>query len=186
MGLFRVPNPPQRVSIDMDNVVVSKILGESGDWDIFVLTKKLAAILNSYENADIEDTSRGEEDEDGLRIETSGEEYDTSEETDDLRELRDRIFEWATEAHNLFPGNKAVTDIVFSVRHHMHYETRDCLYNLSEPWAEFLRNNPQGPQLVQNGRWRGTDPLYRVISNSTLFDVLSSNPLGDVERDVED
>ena len=49
----------------MDGVIVSKILGESSDWDLFLLTKKLAAILNSYENADIEDTSRGEEDEDG-------------------------------------------------------------------------------------------------------------------------
>jgi hypothetical protein len=159
----------------MDNVVVSKILGESSDWDLFLLTKKLAAILNRFEGADIEDTSPYTPDW------AEGTEYDTSEETKDLRELRHSIFEWAAEAGNLLPGNKAVRSIVWHVRHHMHHQPGDCLYNLSSPWAEFLGNNPQGPQLAHEiVGWSGRRK-YRAVSNSTLLDVLYGNTLGDVE-----
>ena len=164
----------------MDNVVVSKILGESSDWNLFLLTKKLARILNSFEGADIEDTSPRPDDEEDP---DDGPEYDTSEETDDLQSIRSLIFEWAEEAHNLLPDNKEalkVVDLIVTiVRHYMRHETRDCLYNLSNPWAEFLQDNPKGPQFdydLDNGK-------YKAISNSVLHDVLSGNALGD---DVED
>jgi hypothetical protein len=168
----------------MDSVVVSKILGESSDWDLFLLTKRLAAILNSYENADIEDTSRGEEDEDGFRIEPSGEEYDTSEETEDLQSLRQQIVEWANEARNLLPDNKdallAVRSMLWTVRHHMRHQPSSCLYNISWYWEDFLRNSPsrKGLEGLQFTRDNGK---YKAISNSALHDVLSGDSLGDVE-----
>lgn len=180
MGLFRVPSPPLRVSIDMDNVVVSKILGESTDWELFLLTKKLAHILNSFEGADIEDTSPYTPDW------AEGDQYDTSGETEDLQSLRQQIFEWANEARNLLPDNKdallAVRSMLWHVRHHMRQEPSSCLYNISWPWEDFLRNSPsrnglEGPHLTHdNGK-------YKAISNSPLYDVLSGNALGD---DVED
>ena len=176
MGLFRVPSPPLRVSIDMDNVVVSKILGESTDWELFLLTKKLAHILNSFEGADIEDQSPYTPDW------AEGDQYDTSGETEDLQSLRQQIFEWANEARNLLPDNKdallAVRSMLWSVRHHMRREPSSCLYNISWYWEDFLRNSPsreglKGPQFTHdNGK-------YKAISNSALHDVLSGNALGD-------
>jgi hypothetical protein len=150
-----------------------RILGESSDWDLFLLTKKLAAILNSFEGADIEDASPYTPDW------AEGHQYDTSGETEDLQSLRQQIVEWANEARNLLPDNKdallAVRSMLWTVRHHMRHEPSSCLYNISWYWDDFLRNNPKGPQFTRdNGK-------YRAISNSALHDVLSGDALGDVE-----
>jgi hypothetical protein len=154
-----------------------RILGESSDWDLFLLTKKLAAILNSFEGADIEDTSPYTPDW------AEGHQYDTSGETEDLQSLRQQIVEWANEARNLLPDNKdallAVRSMLWTVRHHMRHQPGSCLYNISWYWDDFLRNNPQGPQLAHEiVGWSGRRK-YRAVSNSALHDVLSGDALGD-------
>lgn len=111
-------------------ILISCLLGESGNFKILDATKKLGAILNQFLAANIEDESPLE----GNSAEG---------EPEDLSHLRSLIFAWIEDTHREIGSDlavqKALDYINVAVRHHMRHETRDCLYNLSEPWNEMLR-----------------------------------------------
>jgi len=153
--------------------VIERLIGESGSDNskLTQVTQDLADILNRYQGDDIEDTShypgvmdpRADDymDQHNAYVKANPDwdknpNYDTTGQSEGLALFRGEILGWIKSARNLLATNdeaqKALDHIGWSVRHHMRHETRDCLYNISEPWAEFLRNDKTGPQLrLQRG-----------------------------------
>lgn len=119
--------------------LISQLLGEN---DALVqVTRRLSEILNSHTDSDLEASRDGSGDED----------------SEDLSFFRSEIFEWIHNSKKLLSGNdealRALDTVGYAVRHYMHHETRDCLYNIGETWAKFLRKNntgqmPQMPQMM--------------------------------------
>lgn len=162
------------------------------------VTRKLCGILNSYMGSNLEDESpypgvKNYDDDDAAEQHADfadanpdwakNPEYDTSGEPDDLASFRRDIFQWIDESKELFAGNDqvhvALDQVGHSVRHHMRHETEDCLYNIGETWAKFLRKNEKGPQILMrdSGFVLGAPTKYSTQTNSMLHDILSGNPL---------
>lgn len=156
--------------------IVDKILGEStpqilsesdGSYkQISDITKALAARLNYFIPDDIEDCS----DDDDYGENSCG--Y-----------FRTVITDWMDYAKKLLQGNtralKAIDHIRISLRDHLKYETSSCLYNIAEPWAEFLRKDGKLPQLLFDPH-KGDLGLYTVIHGDGHDDTMDLAFSGDI------
>lgn len=60
--------------------------------------------------------------------------------------------------------------IEWSLNHHMDYDSSDCMYNISEHWAEFLRGDKDLPQLHKPGQGRKAFPPYFVGDWTGVWD----------------
>lgn len=134
--------------------LISRIVGEASQQSNIGLvkaTKSLAEILNQFKEYDVEDTSprpgtQGEDDcSDADPDWDNNPEYDTSGESEDLAFFRSAIFQWVESAKGLVGQDKdalrAIDTIDRSVRHYMRHESRDCMYNIAQPWTEFLEDS---------------------------------------------
>jgi len=117
--------------------LISQLLGENDAphfQKLGQVTRRLSQILNGHTHSDLEDTSP----------DTGIADDDTSD-NEDLSLFRSEIFDWIRDSKELLSGNdealQALDKVGYAVRHYMRHETRDCLYNIQQTWAEFLQKN---------------------------------------------
>jgi hypothetical protein len=160
------------------NKIISALIGEASpqpNMGLKKATKDLADILNRFATCDVEDTSPypgTQSDDDDPEVHANWEvanpnwfrdpEYDTSEESSDLAEFRSAVFGWVESAKGLVGQDsgalRAIDTINIAVRHYMRHETRDCMYNISQPWAEFLEDSNSPIRL----EWNDTKNRYEA------------------------
>ena len=63
-----------------------------------------------------------------------------------------------------------LNSVELSLNHHMDHGSSDCMYNISEPWAEFLRGDKDLPQLHKPGQGRKAFPPYFVGDWTGVWD----------------